>query len=230
MSRAVSFELIYVILLYSNLSCNHYSRIFLMEIKEYDTMFKIEDTHFWFRGMRMITKALLDQSLPKKQNNSILDAGCGTGANMVFLKQYGITYGFDISSLAINYCKKRKLKYLQKASIIKIPYKNNYFDLVTNFDVLYHKNVSSDSKAINELHRVLKPGGMLLIRVPAFQWLYSQHDYLVHTKQRYSKNQIIELLKSKKQFSIIKVTYANCILFPFIALKRILQKKRSYKV
>src|SRR3989344_2244801 len=107
-----------------------------MEIREYKTMYEVEDAHFWYKGMREIAKTLLDKHLPKNKQLNILDAGCGTGRNIIFLKNYGKVSGFDISPYAIKYCKRRKLVNIKFGSIDKIPYKNNCFDVVTCFDVL----------------------------------------------------------------------------------------------
>ena len=81
-----------------------------MRKKEYDAMYKVEDTHFWYRGMRKISETLLEKYFLQKTNARILDAGCGTGAGMMWLKSFGTIFGFDISQRAIYFCKKRGLK------------------------------------------------------------------------------------------------------------------------
>jgi ubiquinone/menaquinone biosynthesis C-methylase UbiE len=200
-----------------------------MRIDQYKIMYEVEDTHFWYQGMRIITQNLLDKYLPKKTNNKILDAGCGTGANMLFLKKYGDVYGFDISDEAIKFCKKRGIKNIKKAGVENTPYKSNSFDLITCFDVLGQMEVKKDNDAIKEFYRVLKPNGIIFIRVAAYNWLYSYHDKTVHTKQRYNK----KILKQKfinKNFKILKTTYANMFLFPFIIIKRLLNKNVGEKI
>lgn len=197
-----------------------------MEIKEYSAMYETEDTHFWYKGMRKITKVLLQLYLRKNSKNKILDAGCGTGGSFPLLSVFGTAYGIDLSKVAIEFCKKRGLKNVITGSVSKLPYKNSTFDLVTNFDVLYHKAVKNDSKAINEFYRVLKPGGILLIRVPSYNWLYSYHDKQVHTKHRYTKKELISIIKNS-HFSILKASYANFFLFPLIIIKRFLLKSDS---
>lgn len=194
-----------------------------MEIREYKAMFEVEDAHFWYKGMRKITKTLFDKYLPKNKQLKILDAGCGTGRNILFLKNYGQVSGFDISPYAIKYCKKRGLSNVKIGSVDKILLKNNSFDLVTCFDVLGQTEVKSVNKSIKKFYRVLKSDGVLLVRVAAYNWLMGYHDKAVHTRHRFEKNEL-ETLLIKNKFRIIKVTYANSFLFPLAIIKRSLIK------
>lgn len=200
-----------------------------METREYQMMFEVENTHFWYKGMRIIIKRLLDKYLPKNKKLKILDAGCGTGRNIMFLKNYGQVSGFDISPHAIKYCKKRGLINIKRCSVDRINLHNNSFDLITCFDVIYHKQVKNYKNVINNFHRILKPGGILLIRVPAFQFLSGSHDKAVHTKHRFNKNELKEILISQK-FRIMKISYINFFLFPFIAISRIVIKSKNSDV
>lgn len=192
-----------------------------MEKAEYQVMFAVEKKHFWYRGMGRVTGALLRKYLPQLTHNIILDAGCGTGGALLFLRKFGKARGVDISPLALLYCKKRGLKDVKECSIEKLPFRNNTFDLVTCFDVLCQQEVKNDTRALAELYRVLKPNGLLLLRVPAYNWLQSYHDVSVHTKHRYNTNEISSLLREVK-FSILKLSYINTILFPLVVAKRIL--------
>ncbi|CAN5137689.1 class I SAM-dependent methyltransferase [soil metagenome] len=194
-----------------------------MESKEYDIMYEVEDTHFWYRGMRDITTSLLAKYLPSKTQNTILDAGCGTGAGIEFLKQFGTVHGFDISPRAVEFCHKRGLDNVIEGSIDEIPYDDSKFDLVTCFDVLGQREVSSDQKAIKEFHRVLKPGGILLIRIAANNWLYGYHDVAVHTRHRYNATELEHLFESNK-LKTLGTTYANYFFFPPIAAMRLLKR------
>lgn len=194
-----------------------------METREYKTMYEVEDTHFWYKGMRKITESLFEKYLPKKRKLKILDAGCGTGRNIIFLKKYGQVSGFDISPYAIKFCKKRKLTNIKFGSVDKIPFKNKSFDVVTCFDVLGQAEVKNADKSIKEFYRVLKPGGRLIIRTAAYNWLMGYHDQAVHTKHRFKKSELVALLK-KNKFKIIKATYANSFLFPLAIVKRLLIK------
>lgn len=185
-------------------------------------MRQVEDTHFWYVGMRLIATTLLEK-LNIKAGARILDAGCGCGANMLFLRQYGTVSGIDISKRAVHYSQQRRLKSVNFGSINKIPFNDKSFEIVTNFDVLGSIEVSEE-KALSEFYRVLKPGGYLLLRVSAYPSLYSKHDKVVHTARRYTKTRLINALE-KQSFRIIRCTYANTILFPLIMVRRIWQKR-----
>lgn len=198
-----------------------------MESTQYDIMYEVEATHFWYRGMRTIAKSLFEKYVTKKKNR-ILDAGCGTGQTLLFLKTYGKVDGFDISDKAVKLCHKRGLKQVIKGSIEAIPFKSNTFDVVTCFDVLGQKQVSSDKRAIKEFYRVLKPGGVLFIRTAAFNFLYGYHDKAVHTKMRYTTNQLRQLFQYVS-FDELKITYVNFFFMPFIALIRYISSLMGIK-
>lgn len=194
-----------------------------MEKSQYKVMFEVENNHFWYQGMRKITKNLLKKFLRSQTDIKILDAGCGTGRNMLFLKKYGKVTGIDISDYAIKFCKKRGLKNVKVGSIDKLPFPDKSFDLVTCFDVLGQLEVKSDKQALSEFYRVLKPNGLLFMRIAAYNWLYGYHDRLVHTKHRYNTNEVRDLL-TKTKFKLIKITYANCFLLPLVILRRIVKR------
>ena len=173
--------------------------------------------------MRTLSKVLLDKFLSKKRWNRLLDAGCGTGSGIIFLQQYGKVDGFDVSKDAVRFCHARGLKQVIYGNIDKIPFKDNIFDVITCFDVLYHKKVKSDIKSMRELYRVLKPGGTLLIRVPAYNWLSSYHDVAVHTRHRYNTAEL-QYLFQKTKFKVLTLTYANMFFFPLIVGIRFIEK------
>lgn len=194
-----------------------------MEKELFQQVFDKEKNHWWYVGMRTIYSTLLDKYLKKQAK--ILDAGAGTGFNLLFLKKYGKVQGIDYSSEAISLAKKRNLK-IKKASIENIPFKDSSFDLVTCFDVLYHKGVKNDVKALKELNRVLAENGLLLIREPSFNFLYNTHDVKVHTRQRYTRKELTSKLK-KAGFKIEKISYVNFFLFPLFIINRIFKSKES---
>lgn len=180
-------------------------------------MFEIEEKHFWYKGMRLITDTLLKKYL-RSGNRIILDVGCGTGGNFNLLSQYGRVFGIDNSEIAIKLAQKRRINNIKLASLNEIPFKNNSFDLITCFDVLGHEKVF-EKKALKEFNRVLKSGGLLLIRSAAYKWLYSYHDIKVQNRRRYTLKSLNNLIKSNN-FISLKKTYANTILFPLIAFRR----------
>ena len=156
-----------------------------MEKNEYKNIFELEENHWWYKGMRKISLSLIKR-ITKSKDIRILDAGCGTGINLTILNQFGTVYGTDISKEAIKFCKRRNIRNVFISSVEKLPIKNNCLELITSFEVIYHKNVENDIKALKEFNRILKENGYLLIRLPAFKFLYSYHDKIVHTARRYT--------------------------------------------
>jgi len=199
-----------------------------MDPQEYRLIFTVEQAHWWYLGMEKITRAILNNWVGSDSNLSILDAGCGTGAGMsTYLADYGKVTGMDISPLALGFCRKRKLTSLALASVIEIPFQSDSFDLVTSFDVLYERAVPSDLTALIEFSRILRPGGLILLRVPAYDWLRGQHDVTIHTARRYTASQVTRLLKDSG-FRLLHITYANTLLFPLAAAKRLLEHVRPH--
>jgi len=192
-----------------------------MQPEEYDLMFEVETTHWWYRGMESITRALLKQYISPDLDRRILDAGCGTGGAMAnYLGDYGKVTGFDLSRIALGYCSLRHLHALARASVEALPFASESFDLVTSFDVLYGQTVSNDSLVVTEFFRVLVHGGRLLIRLPAYDWLRGRHDRMVHTTRRYTSRQVTRLLQDNG-FFVEHVSYANMFLFPPALIKRL---------
>ncbi len=191
-----------------------------MEAHEYDLMYYAEDHHWWYLGMAAITRKLISQQLDPGTLR-ILDAGCGTGGAMTsFLAEFGHVTGIDISSRALFFCQKRALQALSRASISSIPFPAGSFDLVTSFDVLYESSVENDVQAFQEFYRVLTPGGFLILRIPAYDWLRGHHDLAVHTSRRYTCDQVRTLL-SENGFKVRMASYANMFLFLPAMIKRL---------
>src|SRR5690349_13538742 len=178
-------------------------------------MAELEATHWWYDGMRHITDGLVRQVIQPKGPLVILDAGCGTGANLSALAKYGQVYGFDYSPLAVGYSKKQHEGQLARASVDAMPYPDNTFDLVTSFDVLYHAEVRDDQKAVSEMARVAKPGGYVLLRLPALPVLKGVHDIVVHGARRYVAAGLRDML-GKAGLEVQRITYANSLLLPMI--------------
>jgi len=184
-------------------------------------MYRVERSHWWYAGMESITRHLLNRWYCPSQGLNILDAGCGTGAAMTtYLAEYGKVTGFDLSPLALEFCRLRNAPRLACASGVALPFLSGSFDLVTSFDVLYESSVTSDSLAIKESSRVLRPGGRILLRLPAYDWLRGRHDEAVHTARRYTSGRLAELLR-ENGFVVEHLSYANMFLFPLAMLKRL---------
>jgi len=183
-------------------------------------MYRVEQQHWWYLGMGSITRAILNRWYVPGANLSILDAGCGTGAAMTsYLAEYGTVTGFDMSELALGFCRLRQAQKLARASVTHLPFSSKSFELVTSFDVLYERAVPDDAASLREFARVLVQGGRVLLRLPAYDWLRGQHDKGIHTARRYTATQVKGLLQ-KTGFTVEHISYANILLFPAALMKR----------
>lgn len=183
-------------------------------------MHQVEDRHWWYRGMESVTRSLLEKRIRPQRHINILDAGCGTGAAMTtYLAEYGDVTGVDFHPRALDFCRARNARHLARASVLDLPFAPASFDLVTSFDVLYERGVSSELTALREFARVLTDAGRVLLRLPAYDWLRGEHDRRVHTSRRYTKGSVRSLLEGSG-FIVEHLSYANMFLFPLAVLKR----------
>ncbi len=200
-----------------------------MDPREYELMYRVEDEHWWYRGMASITRAIFDRCYGASSQLRILDAGCGTGSAMAtLLPRYGCVTGVDVHPLALQFCRKRGLTRIACASILDLPFASAQFDLVTSFDVLYEKAVDSDLAALREFVRVLVPGGRVFLRLPAYDWLRGRHDDMVHTKKRYTAKEVARLFL-QSGLIVEHISFANMFLFPIALLKRFSERLLGFR-
>jgi len=192
-----------------------------MERAEYATMFRVEETHWWYSALHRLIFQALAAELPDWRKKRVLDVGCGTGA---ILKQLGNpekNVGIDLAPEAISFCRERGLNNVRQGDICALPFADASFDAVICSSVLYHQWVGDVEGAVREMHRVLRPSGVLLINVPAFPFLHSAHDEAVMTARRFRKWEIRQLLQ-KQNFEIRRLTYWTTFLFPLAVVARTL--------
>jgi SAM-dependent methyltransferase len=192
-----------------------------MRRDEYATMFRVEETHWWYKALHRLIFQTLEAELPDWREKEIVDVGCGTGA---ILKQLGNpeqNVGIDLAPEAISFCRQRGLNNVQQGDIHALPFPDASFDAVICSSVLYHQWVSDLEGAMREMHRVLRPDGVLLINVPAFPFLQSAHDEAVMTARRFRKREIRQLLQ-EQNFKIRRLTYWTTFLFPLAIAARTL--------
>lgn len=191
-----------------------------MEVSEYDNIARLEETHWWYVGMRRIAARLIRRlALPCPAR--ILDAGCGTGGGLRWLAEFGSPTGIDWHPRATAYAAQTSTR-VARASVQALPFPPNQFDLVTSFEVLYHLSVSDDVAALREMARVLRPTGWLVVRVPAHNTLRGAHDRQVHTRQRYSKHELRHKIH-QAGLQPMRVEYMGAMLLPFAMLRRLRQ-------
>jgi ubiquinone/menaquinone biosynthesis C-methylase UbiE len=193
-----------------------------MEIAEYKNIYQNENTHFFYVATHQLVISLIKKYSKRRKNLKILDAGCGTGLLANKMTLFGDVTGVDLFPEAVNFSKKRGVKVI-KSSIEKLPFKDSTYDVVTSIDVLTANSIKNDSVPLKEFYRVLKPNGVLIIRVSANNWLKLNHDKHVHMNHRYDK----EELKNKlliAGFGIDKLSFINSILLPPVILKYFWEK------
>lgn len=186
-----------------------------MREDEYRAMYDLEDRMWWYVGMRAITAALLDRELAGRERIRMLDVGCGTGYSLNWLRsRYAVerAYGVDLSPHAAALWRLRDLDTVALASGDRLPFGASEFDLLTCFDVIYQLDEEGARRAATEMHRVLKPGGVLFIREPAYEWMRGGHDVAVATRHRFTRGELRRLLQAVG-FETRRATYANSLLF-----------------
>jgi SAM-dependent methyltransferase len=196
-----------------------------MNEREYLYMYEEEERHWWYVGMRAIVNAILPPA-SVQSGSAVLDVGCGTGYNMGWLKQQynAIVTGIDVSPHALDFCRVRGEHSLVRADATSLPFAARVYDLVISFDVLINlKDSMARAAALREFLRVLKPGGRLLIRVPAYMFLRGSHDAAVMSYHRYGKRELGSVAAAAG-FDHLRLTCANTILFPAACLWRMLKK------
>src|SRR6266849_4250259 len=200
-----------------------------MRDQEYRAMFELEERLWWYEGMREVTANILGPVLMEKKDRRALDLGCGTGYSLAWLRdrlKIGDVYGIDLSPHAAAFWRARGLRTVALASVDKLPFGECEFDLATCFDVIYQLSDERASAAVLEIHRVLKPGALLFIREPAYQWMRGGHDVAVGTHRRYTLTDLRRLLRAHG-FKLRRSTYANTLLFWAAAPHRLLSKLRG---
>ena len=200
-----------------------------MQQHTYAIMDEVEGSHWWFVGRRAILESFLKpicSSLVTRHSSlKILDVGCGTGANIEMLSQYGEAEGVDVSDDALEFCRIKGLK-AQKGLAEKLPFADESFELTTALDVVEH--LDDDIAGLKEMFRVTKRGGYSLIFVPAFMWLWGVQDDISNHRIRYTKKQIVERLETAG-YTVERSTYANWTFFAPILAGRTIMKVTGIK-
>ncbi len=192
-----------------------------MEKSEYEIMYFLESSYWWFIGKQFLIQRELE-SLSRSMGGGgrILDIGSGTGLNLRILEKYGKVFGIERSTEAIGFLKKRGLDDIACADAREpLPFRNDTFSAVTCLDVLEH--LDDDEFLLSEMYRVCKPGGNLVITVPAFQLFWSPHDVALHHRRRYTKRQLLGRTRNIR-CKIVKASYYNTVLaLPIMAFRKL---------
>ena len=179
-----------------------------------------EDRHWWYRGRRTVLERVIDElRLPARAR--ILDAGCGSGRNMVDLARHGTVTGIELSSTSVELARERKVGEVVEGSLLEMPFESGSFDFGVSLDVIEH--LKDDVAAFRELRRVIAPGGGLLITVPAYGWLWSGHDVINHHHRRYTRRSLAAAAE-QAGWESVRTTYFNSLLLPVAIVLRVLER------
>lgn len=184
----------------------------------YQDLYDLEDKHWWHVAKRKTCLSIINRYV-KIKKPTILDIGCGTGKNLEEFSKIGKAYGIDCSSVAIKFCKKKRgLSNVSLGSAENTGYANGKLNVVSMLDVLEH---TDDVKTLKEVWRILEDKGYLLITVPAYQWMWSNWDIVLHHRRRYTKKHI-EALLGKQGFDIVKSSFFySFLLIPVFIVRKI---------
>jgi SAM-dependent methyltransferase len=195
-----------------------------MNRDEYAIMRRVEDGHWWYKGLRGMLRRAWTRFAPAGPV-TLLDIGCGTGANLQFFRNEAACYGIDFETEAVRFCRQRGDLRTAAASATDLPFAAASFDVVVSCDVLCHRSIADKRQPLREMWRVLKPGGVAILNLPAYQWLHSSHDVHVQQDRRFTKRETRALLR-EAGFECAYDTYWNSLLFPFIVPTRLWRKLR----
>ena len=179
-----------------------------------------EDRHWWYRGRRTVLDGVLAR-LGLPAHARILDAGCGSGRNMVELARFGTVTGVELSQTSVALARARDSGEVIAGSMLEMPFADDSFDVAVTLDVIEH--LEDDLAALRELRRTVAPGGSLLVTVPAYQWLWSGHDEINHHHRRYTRRSL-QRVAEQAGWKQLRTTYFNSLLLPVAILLRVLER------
>src|SRR5215218_372607 len=183
-----------------------------MQSHHYPILYQVEETHWWYVGRRRIIQSLVERISTTLNNPDprILDVGCGTGANLKMLANYGRAEGVDISPQAVEFCRQRGLDSVKLGAIELLPYDTDSFELVTALDVIEH--LDDDVAGLREMRRVLRQEGRILGFVPAFMFLWGVQDDVSKHRRRYTLPGLLKAVEAAG-FEVEWSSYANISFF-----------------
>ncbi|HEY7809468.1 MAG TPA: class I SAM-dependent methyltransferase [Allosphingosinicella sp.] len=189
-----------------------------MDRRVYDRMAELDERHWWYRARRDILADLITRKIALPQDARILEIGCGTGHNLEMLQRFGRADGIEIDPAARTMAEQRLGRPIGSAPLPQLTgIEDGAYDLVALLDVLEH--VEEDHEALLSIARKLKPGGKILITVPAHPWMWSAHDEVNHHKRRYTRKGLREVLLAAG-LEIELLSWFNSLLFPLAAAAR----------
>ncbi|MEM7586630.1 MAG: class I SAM-dependent methyltransferase [Acidobacteriota bacterium] len=198
-----------------------------MEEAQYHLLARVEAEHWWHRTLRQAVGEALDQHAATSQRRlELLDIGCGTGGLLQELAERHQVVGVDRSPLAVGYARQRGLPRIATGSVEALPFASERFDAAVSIDVLSHRSIGSELYALGEISRILRPGGVLVLQLSAFEWLRGEHDREVHQERRYRRGQVVAMLGGAG-FTTLEARYRLAFLPPLMVLNNLSTKLSS---
>lgn len=193
-----------------------------MKAREHLELYQLEETYWWFIGRRELVAQMVARYC-QQARPAILDAGCGTGGTMAQVAHLGRVIGCDRSVYALAFCRDRGFSELVAGDVCALPFASASLDVCLSCDVLEH--TPDDRQAVQELVRVLRPGGTVVLTVPAHRFLWSEHDEALEHRRRYSARELRQLLQ-ESGMQLEKLSPVVVGVFVPILLFRLLQRLR----
>jgi SAM-dependent methyltransferase len=194
--------------------------VIYMELEYELQTHRAEDRHWWYQGRRTVLERAIER-LGLPAHAQILDAGCGSGRNMVELARLGTVTGVELSGTSVQLARERDAGEVVEGSVMDMPFDDANFDLTVSLDVIEH--LEDDIGALRELRRATKPGGALLVTVPAYQWLWSGHDEINHHHRRYNRRTLLSAAQSGG-WELESFTNFSSLTLPVAILLRALER------
>lgn len=187
-------------------------------------MYAIENDYWWYRGLQgLVEKYIRRHAENAETPPRILDAGCGTGRMMELAQHYGAVEGFDFSQQALDFCAVRGLRCVSRQDMNEWSCPPQTYDIIYSLDVLCHRSIKNRQEVLHKFNSALKPGGMLIMNLPAFELLRRNHDAAVHTQQRFTKRPFSRMLK-EEGFEVTVATYRLPHFFVIMLTKKIFER------
>lgn len=189
---------------------------------------RAEREHFWFKGFRAFVAPAIAAAAGGRARLRLLDCGCGTGVNLPALAAHGTAMGLDLTWSGLRFAHDRGVARLTQGSVLHLPVASNSIDVLTCFDVLQCFAPDRGAAVLREFHRAVAPGGRIVLTVAALRMLWGDHSILAEEAHRYGRAELRRAVQAAG-FTVERLTFTNCSLFPFMAITRTLQRLRGLR-